>query len=55
MKKSKTKLTLMNLKVSSKDRAALIAQANRFANGNVSEWLRSAGKSYKPSKRRQAA
>jgi hypothetical protein len=41
---------LMNLKVTRKDRALLTAMAKRYANGNLSAWLRLAGSEFRPSK-----
>lgn len=43
-------LSLMNLKVSKSDRAALLANANRYMKGNLSAWLRTAGMKFKPGK-----
>lgn len=44
------KLQLVNLKVKGKDRKMLVALAKKFANGNLSAWLRYAGLHYKPAK-----
>ncbi len=42
------RITLLNLKISEKDKRALQAQAKKYANGNVSAWLRFAGVRFKP-------
>lgn len=50
-KKKKSRLKLMNLKVTDKDRALIMARARRFQKGqplNLSAWLREAGLKYKP-------
>lgn len=54
--KSKTKpaktgssLSLLNIKVSKRDRAALVAAARKYADGNLSAWLRFAGTQLKRS------
>lgn len=44
----KEKLTLINIKVSEKDRKRLMIQAKRYAEGNLSAWLRYAGINYVP-------
>ena len=44
------KLVLINLKVSVKDRDAILDAARKFTNGNVSQWLRFAGTRFRPSK-----
>lgn len=46
----KDALTLMNLKVNEEDRKTLDARAKKFAKGNLSAWLRHAGKYYVPKK-----
>lgn len=38
-----SRLTLLNIKVSAADRAALVRAARKNANGNLSAWLRFAG------------
>jgi hypothetical protein len=48
-------LTLMNLKVSGKDRRALLAQADKYAKGNLSAWLRFAGTHFRPAKAQQVS
>jgi hypothetical protein len=45
-----SKLSLINLKVSGKDRKAIQALANKHADGNYSAWLRHAGLHYRPKK-----
>lgn len=51
-KKSTTKsLTLLNLKVDGKDRKKLLEMADKYANGNVSAWLRYAGSNHVPPKK----
>lgn len=47
-----SQLKLMNLKASSKDRAAITSLARKYADGNISAWLRTAGMNYVPNKRR---
>lgn len=42
--------TLINLKVSDSDRRALNAAAKKYANGNLSAWLRYAGAAFRPGK-----
>lgn len=49
-KRRKTQLTLLNIKVSPKDRKILNAAAKKFEGGNLSAWLRRAGMQYKPGK-----
>lgn len=44
----KEKLTLINIKVSEEDRKLLMSQAKRYADGNLSAWLRYAGIHYVP-------
>lgn len=44
----KPMLELMNLRVTRKDRKQLAAKARKYANGNVSEWLRRAGREFQP-------
>ena len=41
-------LRLINLKVSEKERGALQALADKYTHGNISEWLRIAGRGYEP-------
>jgi hypothetical protein len=53
--KPTTGLSLLNLKVSKADRAALNAQAKRYAAGNLSAWLRFAGVTFKPKKSQLSA
>ena len=48
-------LSLLNLKVSKADRAALNAQAKKYAQGNLSAWLRFAGTQFKPKKSQLSA
>jgi hypothetical protein len=49
-KKSGSQLKIVNMKVGSKDRAALNAMAKKHAKGNLSAWLRHAGLKYVPKK-----
>lgn len=42
---------LINLKVASKDLELLVARAKKFANGNLSAWLRYAGQNHTPVKK----
>lgn len=49
-KSSGSKLSVVNVKISKKDRAALVANAKRFAKGNLSAWIRHAGRVYTPKK-----
>ena len=44
----KVRLTLINLKVTKSEKKILARLAYRFANGNLSLWLRKAGKDYRP-------
>ncbi len=51
MKKKKPKLLAMiNVKTPPETRARLQAQADKYANGNLSAWLRHAGLQYTPKK-----
>jgi len=50
LKDSGKDLTLLNLKISSKDRRRLVAMAKKYAGGNLSAWLRFAGAHYVPPK-----
>jgi hypothetical protein len=45
--KTKRRLSLLNIKISRKDRKALDAAAGKYAKGNLSAWLRFAGTSFK--------
>lgn len=45
---SGSKLGVVNVKMSAADRKCLKAQAKRFAQGNLSAWLRHAGRKYTP-------
>lgn len=54
-KKSGSQLKIVNLKVGSKDRAALNAMAKKYAKGNLSAWLRHAGLRYVPKKAEKIA
>lgn len=45
-----SKLRVVNVKMSEADRKSLIAHAKRFAEGNLSAWLRHAGRRYVPKK-----
>lgn len=47
----KTKPAMMCIKLSFQDRKEIKAQAVKFARGNISAWLRRAGKEYVPSRR----
>lgn len=49
-KKNGSKLGVVNVKMSDGDRKRLQANAKRFAQGNLSAWLRHAGKVYTPKK-----
>lgn len=40
----------MNLKVTARERDVLELQADKYANGNLSAWLRHAGRHYCPKK-----
>lgn len=56
MKKAKSKkrnkktnqLSLLNLKVTEADRKIFAREANKYMKGNISAWLRLAGKSFRP-------
>lgn len=48
--KRRSKLTLVNLKVSVTERKLLVQLARKYTKGNLSEWLRKAGKFFKPSR-----
>ncbi len=50
----KEKLSLLNLKVTSRQRKALESKARAHAKGNLSEWLRLAGTKYRPLKKAAA-
>jgi len=50
-KPKKEKLQVINLKITSADRKAILAMAKRYAKGNLSAWLRAAGLEYIPSKK----
>lgn len=54
-KRASNGLSLLNLKVTDKDRRKLNAQAKKYTNGNISAWLRLAGSAFKPAKRLLAA
>lgn len=45
-----SKLGVVNTKMSASDRKALQAKAKKFAQGNLSAWVRHAGKKYTPKK-----
>lgn len=47
-KKASEELSLINLKVSGKDRRKMQRLAQKFAGGNLSAWLRHAGSNYEP-------
>lgn len=47
-KPRKEKPTLVNFKLNRKDLKALTARAKRYANGNISLWLRHAGLNHVP-------
>lgn len=49
-KEPKSQLSLLNLKVTERDRKAFNARAKEYANGNVSAWLRMAGINFRPAK-----
>jgi hypothetical protein len=49
-KKPKAPPFLMNLKVTARERDVLELQADKYANGNLSAWLRHAGRHYCPKK-----
>lgn len=46
--KKKEKRIMLNIRVSLKERKALLAAAKKFTKGNLSLWLRVAGLAYKP-------
>lgn len=46
----KSKLKIVNLKVGSKDRKALMLKAKKYAGGNLSAWFRHTGLKYIPKK-----
>ncbi len=48
-KKKKPREPMINIKASLKQKRALQARADAYANGNLSLWLRYAGMRYKPS------
>lgn len=47
----KEKLTLINVKVTKAEKAAIQRRARMYADGNVSEWLRYAGSELSPRKK----
>ena len=49
--KKDTKSRLFNLKLSEEDREILQKAADRYTRGNVSAWLKWAGKSFRPRKK----
>lgn len=49
-KNSKPKLIVVNVKMTRAERATLKAYAKRFADGNLSAWVRHAGHRYTPKK-----
>lgn len=49
-KRKKSKLSLINLKVTEAERRELSAFAKKYADGNLSAWLRHAGRKYRPKK-----
>lgn len=51
VKKEKQKPKQLNLKVSAEVEEALQKQADKYANGNLSEWLRYAGLNHVPPKK----
>ena len=48
--KKPKRLPLINLKISSRDRKLVLANAKKYAGGNYSAWLRHAGIHYRPKK-----
>lgn len=48
--KSNSKLKLLNIKADGKDRKVLQKKADKYANGNLSAWLRYAGSHFIPKK-----
>ncbi len=50
-KTKKPKRTLLTFKVTPAQHEVMIAHAKRFADGNISEWLRVAGVKYKGAKK----
>jgi hypothetical protein len=49
-KKKRSKLVVVNVKMSVADRMSLKASAKRHAKGNLSAWVRHAGRKYTPKK-----
>ncbi len=49
--KKAAKLTLCNFKISDEDLEKIQKNAKRFADGNLSRWLRASGKNYVPPKK----
>lgn len=47
-RRKKAETTLINLKVTSEELKAIRGRAKRFANGNVSRWMRFAGLNHTP-------
>lgn len=45
-----SKLKIVNVKISVTDRNRMVALAKRFAAGNLSAWIRHAGRMYTPKK-----
>lgn len=52
-KRRVSELSIVNVKVNSKDRKALMLNAKRHAKGSLSAWLRHAGREYTPKKTEQ--
>lgn len=48
--KKKKKDVLISLKMSEQERKALQQMADKYADGNLSNWLRKAGMQFKPKK-----
>jgi hypothetical protein len=50
MRKKKSELEMIVMKISAKDLRRIKALAKKYADGNLSAWLRSAGLEYIPTK-----
>lgn len=46
--KNKSELKIVNVKISAAERKRLQANADKFAQGNLSAWLRHSGRQYTP-------
>lgn len=56
MKKTRrVSMSLLNIKVTDRDKKLLVRAAEKYARGNLSEWLRFAGMTFRPKKTQVAA